>query len=314
MLLEDILSEFLIDCRIRNLAKSTIDSYRRNILIVIKHHNNEDIDTLENVSKVSVKKMIIEMQNEGYQEGYINSILKSFKAMFKYIHKENYIPENFMREISLLKEPKRILKTFNDEELINMIEFYNKAGFLNQRNKLIIELFVETGLRVAELRSIQNHMIRADSITIVGKGNVERVVPISPYLAIRIKKYSRSRDDYFRNLRNRGLERVVEDYLFVDKSGKRMKSNVMIEKIVNDSAKAVGVREEVTRKSCHSLRHYFAQKLLKSGVNVYTISRLLGHSNIRTTQTYLNSLSDKEILDSVIEATPLMQLIKEGKM
>ncbi|HFD0860993.1 TPA: tyrosine-type recombinase/integrase [Enterococcus faecium] len=59
--------------------------------------------------------------------------------------------------------------------------------------------------------------------------------------------------------------------------------------------------------------HYYAQKLLKSGVNLYTISRLLGHSNIKTTQTYLNSLSDADILENT-KVTPLERLLREGKM
>ena len=87
-----------------------------------------------------------------------------------------------------------------------------------------------------------------------------------------------------------------------------------LEKIVNEASYHVGVRDEVQRKSCHSLRHYYAQKLLKSGVNLYTISRLLGHSNIKTTQTYLNSLTNEEILTNVKGITLLTRLIEENKL
>lgn len=98
------------------------------------------------------------------------------------------------------------------------------------------------------------------------------------------------------------------------KSGQQLKNNVLLEKIVNEASYHVGVRDEVQRKSCHSLRHYYAQKLLKSGVNLYTISRLLGHSNIKTTQTYLNSLTNEEILTNVKGITLLTRLIEENKL
>lgn len=122
-----------------------------------------------------------------------------------------------------------------------------------------------------------------------------------------LKRHRRTKAGYFNNLRN---YREIEDFLFISKSGRRLKNNVLLEKVVKDACIATNVREEIQRKSCHSLRHYYAQKLLKNGVNLYTISRLLGHSNIKTTQTYLNSLSDSEILSSM-ELTPIQKLINE---
>ena len=306
--LNELKDEFIIDCQIRNLSKRTIETYARNIGIIFNMLNENGKNKLTDVSRVDIKKIIIALQEQELKSTYINILMKSVKVCLRYAEGEGYLIDNPMDKIKLLKDKKTLLKTFTDEEVLNMINFYEGQGFLKTRNKLILETFADTGLRVSELRNLKNENIKDGYFIVLGKGDKERVVPLSPYLLNRIKKYNRVKYEYFRNLR---ISREIEDYLFLTKSGKKMGTNLMIEKIVKDSAINVGVREEVQRKSCHSLRHYFAQKLLKTGTNIYTISRLLGHSSIKTTQIYLNSLTDDEILNDIGGKTPMMMLSKQ---
>ena len=159
-----------------------------------------------------------------------------------------------------------MLNTFNDSEVSSMISYYGKnKDFISQRNKVIIEIFADCGLRAQEVRELKNENMFDTYIKFFGKGRKERIVPISPYLSYSLKKYNRTKKGYFNNLRR---YREIDDYLFVTKSGQQLKNNVLLEKIVNEASYHVGVRDEVQRKSCHSLRHYYAQKLLKSGVNL----------------------------------------------
>lgn len=310
-MLEDAIDEFLIDCKVRNLSDRTISTYENNLRKLLLLLKNVDVISVKQIKRPIMQAIILEMRTEGLKTAYINTILKAWKVLYKYLYESGYIKENVMEQVKLLKESKTVLQTFNDEELSMMLKYWNKKGFLNQRNKLIIEMMADTGIRVSELRSIQNNQIKDGFMIVRGKGNKERIVPLSPFLQKSIIKYNRTKYDYFRNLR---VQREIDDFLFVTKSGAEMKSNVMIELIVKEAAVSAKVRDEVTRQSCHSLRHYFAQKLLRNGTNVYTISRLLGHSSLKTTQIYLQSLSDYEIAEDVITSTPLMQLIREGKM
>lgn len=303
-----MIAEYLLDCRVRNLSKRTIESYKSQLNVFYGYLRDvHGLNELSEVSKLHLKKFILNCQEEGKKETYINTILKAVKLFYKYMTNE-YEVTNITKEIRLLKEPKLLLTTFSDTEVSNLIKFYNKKGFVNQRNKLIIEVMADTGLRAEEVRNLTNDNVKEGYFQFMGKGSKERVVKISPYLEQSLKRYRRTKAGYFNNLRN---YREIDDFLFISKSGRRLKNNVLLEKVVKDACIATNVREEVQRKSCHSLRHYYAQKLLKNGVNLYTISRLLGHSNIKTTQTYLNSLSDSEILSSM-ELTPLQKLINEG--
>lgn len=305
-----MVEEFLLDCRIRNLSPKTLSSYKSQLSLVGKYIEDEfGIVEMERISKVHYKQFIIHCQETGKAIKYTNTLIKVSKVFGKYVENE-YGIQNATRGISNLKEPKRLLNTFTDDEVRGMISYYNKAGFVNQRNKLIIEIFADAGLRAEELRNVTNLNVKEGYFQIIGKGNKERVVKISRYLEKSILKYRRTKTGYFNNLRP---QREIDDFLIVTKSGKQLQNNVLLEKIVKEACLATGVRDEVERKSCHSLRHYYAQKLLKNGINLYTISRLLGHSSIKTTQTYLNSLTDAEILADADE-TPLMWLAREGRL
>ncbi|MEB6147647.1 tyrosine-type recombinase/integrase [Enterococcus casseliflavus] len=312
MLLQEILDEFLLDCRIRNLSKRTIKTYDYQISIFVNYMELEfDEPNLLKIKKAHIKKYVLDLQ-ETKKATYINQLIKTLKLFFKYIVKEEYLEKNLVEDISYIKTERALLNTFNDIEVSSMINYYGKnKDFISQRNKVIIEIFADCGLRAQEVRELKNENMFDTYIKFFGKGRKERIVPISPYLSYSLKKYKRTKKGYFNNLRR---YRKIDDYLIVTKSGQQLKNNVLLEKIVNEASAHVGVCDEVQRKSCHSLRHYYAQKLLKSGVNLYTISRLLGHSNIKTTQTYLNSLTNEEILIDVKGITPLTRLIEENKL
>ena len=278
--------------------------------VFVRYINDElSLNDVTAVRKIHLKSFILNCQEEGKKETYINTLLKSIKIFYRYISDE-YEIENVAKDVRYLKEKKLLLKTFTDEEVAGLIKFYNKKGYVNQRNKLIIEIMADAGLRVSEVRNLKNSDIKEGYLQFIGKGNKERVVKMSPYLEKSILKYKRVKIGYFNDLRN---YREVEDFLFVSKSGRQLRNNVLLEKVVKDACIATKVRDEIERKSCHTLRHFYAQKLLKNGTNLFTISRLLGHSSIKTTQTYLNSITDAEILSSA-ESTPLEKLIRDGKL
>lgn len=312
MEINEVLEEYLLDCKIRNLSKKTISSYNYQIGIFVKYMETEfNEKDIVKVKKIHVKKYLLDLQ-ETKKANYINQLLKTLKLLFRYAVEEDYLDKNVIDNVSYLKTERVLLNTFNDTEVANMIVHYAKnTDFISQRNKVIIEVFADCGLRAQEVRELKNENIYDNYIKFWGKGRKERIVPLSPYLSYSLKKYNRVKKGYFNNLR---IYREIEDYLFVSKSGNQLKNNVLLEKIVKDACNEVCVRDEIQRKSCHSLRHYYAQKLLKSGVNLYTISRLLGHSNIKTTQTYLNSLTNDEILKDVQGITPLTILLLDKKL
>lgn len=168
------------------------------------------------------------------------------------------------------------------------------------RNKVIIAMFIDTGIRCNELCTIENANIKGNFILIHGKGNKERQVGISPLLKKLMIKHERIKEEFFRNKYN-----LTENY-FLSRNG-YMLTIEAVERIVKEAGKIANVREEI-RCSPHTLRHYAAQKQLKNGLDVYSLSRILGHENITITKRYLQSMQDGDIVEMSIKTSPLMNL------
>ena len=180
-----------------------------------------------------------------------------------------------------------------------MTNFYQGHDYLTIRNKVIMLFLIDTGIRLSELTELKEEQIKYDFIVIHGKGDKERVVPKSPLLSKWLIKYLAVRKSYFDY-------RAIPQNIFLSKNGKPL-TNTMIDHIVKNAGKGCGVSKDV-RVSAHTFRHTYAQFQLKAGLDVYTISRLLGHENISITQTYLNSLRDEEVIQIAKGKSVLMNL------
>lgn len=157
-----------------------------------------------------------------------------------------------------------------------MLVVFNYRNYLNARNELIIALFIDTGIRNLELCTIRKCDINETFILIHRKGNKDRYVPITPFLNKSLIKFDRIREQYLRD------KFRVDDYYFLSLTCRQLTVEA-IERIVKDAGKKAGVRDEI-RCSPHTFRHFFAQKQLMNGLDVYSLSRILGHENISITK------------------------------
>lgn len=302
MLNEDVLKEFLFDCKMRKLSERTIKSYRNNNLRFYKFLESEyQITELEETYSSTIKGYVEYLTNQNLKETYVNSILKCFKAYFNYCVNESYITTNPMDKVKHQKEQTTIINTFSNNEVKKLITFYNGSRFLPIRNRLIMVILLDTGIRNSELCNLKVTDIRDTYINIVGKGNKVRHVPITAIINKHLIRYFRTRTEYIRNKYTYDTE-----YLLLSQKGKRLTPET-IERIVLDAGKCCNIRKEI-RISPHTCRHYFAQAQLKNGCDLYTVSRLLGHSNTNITKIYLQSLKDEELMDMAVNTSPLMNL------
>jgi len=239
------------------------------------------------------------MLKAGRTTNYVNDLLKAFKVFFRYAFEEDYTDQLLTQKIRSVKGEKTIIRTFTEEELKQMIAYYQGHDYLTIRNKVILLMLIDTGICLSELTSLTEEQIKYDYIIIRGKGSKERVVPKSPQLSKWLIKFQAVRKSYF-------AFRIVPDNLFLSKNAKPL-TNTMIDRIVKDAGRGCGVSSDI-RVSAHTFRHTYAQYQLKSGLDIYSLSRLLGHENISITQTYLNGMRDREILKQAQNTSPLMNL------
>ncbi|MBV7276047.1 tyrosine-type recombinase/integrase [Clostridiaceae bacterium UIB06] len=301
MFIDDVLKEFIFDCEIRKISDRTIKSYGNSNKRFFKYINNEfKITELEDITHLHIKQYMQFLIKSGLTESYVNNILKCLRAFFVYCVKEEYLSKSPCLKVSWQREPKKLIETFTDEEVVNMLNVYSFLNYMNARNKTILAFLIDTGARNYETCSVRNSDISETYVTIRGKGNKDRHVSISPQLKKFMIKYERIKAFYFKDK----IVRCSNYFLSYRCKPLTVES---LERVVKIAGERAGVREEI-RCSPHTFRHYFAQSQLKNGLDVYSLSRLLGHENIMITKRYLQSINDEEIVSMSINTSPLMGL------
>lgn len=197
LLLTDLLREYIYECEIKKYSPRTIKEYRNNIKLFFNYLEKEHgIVTLEQVSHVQIKRYLKYLTSIGCKATYINGILKNLRGLYKYCEREEYVSNNPCKRVSWQKEPKVIINSFTDTEVIKMLNVYNYSNYYNARNKCIIATLIYTGVRNFELFNLRILDVRETVILIHGKGNKDRFVPISPLLKKIMIKYERIRTNY----------------------------------------------------------------------------------------------------------------------
>lgn len=209
MRFKDAILEFGFDCRARKLSDKTISNYQKQLRYLERYLGAEyGITEVEDVRSLHLKEFLVSMDEKGRKPRYINDLLKVFKTFFNYLKREAYIRESPAAKVHNMKQPKVKIITFSEEEIRKLLNYYQGRSFLNIRNRTMIALFFDTGMRLTEVITLQAEQIREDSIIVHGKGNKERLVPVSPYLAKALMQYQMVREAYFDG-------KLPERYLFV---------------------------------------------------------------------------------------------------
>lgn len=301
MLISELIDEYIFDCEIKKFTDKTLKGYRNNLLYLEKYlKDSHNITDIKDVRTVHLKAFFKSISDNGRKESYMNGLLKTYRAFFKYAVSEGYITDNPCLKVPWAKEASPLIQTFNDSEVKRMLSVYDESSYIQIRNKAVMYMLIDTGIRNYELCCLTVDSVKENIITIMGKGKKERQVAQSPYLSKMLMKYKRSRSGYF-------SFKEVPDNLFLSRTGKPLTVEA-VERIVKIAGEQADVRKDI-RCSPHTCRHYFAQCQLRNGIDVYSLSRIMGHSNISITQRYLNSLRDNDIVERSVRTSPLMSIL-----
>lgn len=302
MQLNELLEEFVLELQVRNISKRTIQSYKNNSIKFFSFLENKyQIIKLEEVKPKHIKDYATFMLGKGNKPSYINNIFKCLRAFYKYCLEEEYIKNNPMLKVKWQKEEKTVIETFTDEEVARMLKVFNdKRDFITIRNKTIMYCLIDLGLRAKELCDLDSLSIYDNTLKVVGKGKKERYLPISPLLKKQMLKYERAKASYYQDYM------LKHTNYFLSFRAKPLTVEA-VERVVKLCGNESDVRTSI-RCSPHTIRHYYAQNHLRNGLDIYTLSRLLGHESVDITKRYLQSITDKQIVDMGISTSPLMNL------
>ena len=274
----------------RNMSPNTLDAYQRDLrkLLDYLEHEKKDIRdvTLEDLETFSAG-----LHDIGIHPRSQCRILSGVRAFFRFLQLDGYRDDD---PTELLESPQigehlpEVLTTQEVDQLEASIDLSKWEG---HRNRAIIEVLFSCGLRVSELISLKlsNLYLEEEYVRILGKGNKERLVPISQRA---IRELSFWFDD--RNMMR--IKPGEEDYVFLNRYGSHL-TRTMILIMIKRQAETAGIKKTI---SPHTLRHSFATALLEGGADLRIIQALLGHESIGTTEIYTHidtSTLRREILE-----------------
>jgi len=224
-----------------------------------------------------IRAWVASLLNNDISTRSVNRKITTLKTYFRFLLKEKLILKSPMLKIISPKTSKR-LPVFVEE--IKMLELFNEIdfgeGFVAKRDRLILELFYFTGMRLSELINLQIVDINnsEETIRVLGKRNKERLIPITNDIIKQIEKLV--------SIQN-------SSYLFTsDKT-----NQISTKKVYRLVKKYLGLVTSLDKKSPHILRHTFATHLLNNGADINAIKELLGHANLSATQVYTHNTIDK---------------------
>lgn len=204
------------------------------------------------------------------------SVLRSF---FKYAQTQNWILTNPISTLRSLRTPERIPIFLKDEETEFLFEELSFGeGFKGFTDRLILELLYQTGMRRAELLALKEQQIEwsLHHVRVIGKGNKERLIPISKHLESQMQAYINEKKRLFEN---------PNTSFFILENGQNLYAGYVYRLV----KKHLSATTSLKKKSPHVMRHTFATQLLNNGANLQAIKDLLGHSSLASTQIYTHN-------------------------
>ena len=260
----------------RRLSSHTITSYSTDLEQFTAFVNPVE---LQQVQAMEVRKWLISLSDDSIQNRSINRKLATLRTFYKYLLRTGKIEENPMTSIRMVKTNKKIPQFVRESEMENLVENRKMAtNFSEARDELILFLLYGTGIRLAELISLQNNQVNlaAKTIRVIGKRNKERMIPIPGLLVDLIATY-------------RSFCTIEHAHLLLTDKGEPLYP-MFVQRLVK---KNLGEYSQLEKLSPHVLRHTYATHLLNKGADLNAIKELLGHANLAATQVYTHNSMEK---------------------
>ena len=306
------IDEYMIYCRSRQLREKTMLSYEQALRLFERWCREQlNIETVDKVTEAVIRRYINDLQERGKYSFYsndkgkgknfperrrdfrkpisvctINNYIRNLRAFFNWLDIEGITKKNPMRKIRQLKTNRKAKEYITDEDFKRLISCLDKSYFSEHRDYAMIMLMIDSGMRLGECSCLllddmnlarRQIALRAE----ITKGRKDRVVYFSAKTEQILRKWLQYKDRY-----------ASSDYLFPVKDTGGPVSIGSFETNFKRYLKRVGLDSDI---SPHCLRNNFAKRCLMNGMDIYTLSRILGHSSVTVTEQAYLDLTDEDL-------------------
>ena len=264
----------------KRFSEHTTIAYEKDIEQFFGFAEISKIDDLTEVNHHVVRSWIVALIDNGIENKSVNRKLSSLRSFYKWLRKENITAANPMVKIRGPKSSKRLPSFVKESELKddNLNQFFTD-DFEGIQDRLILEFFYQTGIRLNELIQLKDSDIQNDSIKVLGKRNKERIIPISNVLTLRIIEFKKLKLE----------QNLITPFFFSLKNGNKLYPKYVYRKIHS----YLTIATSIEKRSPHILRHTFATHMLNNGAGLETLKDILGHANLSATQIYTHNSFSK---------------------
>jgi integrase/recombinase XerD len=293
--ISDVKMRFLAHLTLeKGMSQNTAVAYSDDVDKLIRYLADAGVG-IERVTTDDLEGFVCTLQDVGIQPRSQARIISGVKSFYKFLRMEHYMDTDPTELLLTPKIGRHLPEVLTIAEIDAMIDAIDMSKAEGQRNRAIIETLYGCGLRVSELVTLKLSQLYLDEryVLIQGKGNKQRVVPISPVAIEQIELY------LVQTRARQVAQRGSEDILFLNRRG-AMLTRQMIFHIVKQLCELAGIHKVI---SPHTLRHSFATHLLEGGANLRAIQQMLGHESITTTEIYVH-IDRTRLRDEILQHHP----------
>lgn len=284
----------------RNHSDNTIEAYRHDLLMLLDFLKEHDLQPTD-VKLDDLQQFAVTLHEKGVVAKSQARILCGVRAFYRFLLLDGYIDADPSELLESPKLPFHIPEYLTLEEVDQLEASFDMSKPESQRNRAIIEVLFSCGLRVSELVTLKlsDLYLEEKFVRVIGKGNKERLVPISD-------KAIHELELWFSDRCHLDIKKGEEDYVFLNRRGSHL-TRVMILIMIKRQAEEAGIKKVI---SPHTLRHSFATALLRGGADLRVIQALLGHEDIGTTEIYTH-IDSTMLREEILEHHPRNRMYQQ---
>ncbi len=274
--MDELLEKFIGELKqSKGYSPNTITAYSKDIARYLSFLATQN-KTIESAAYKDVRNYTYELHRQGLSARSLNRMLSAIRGFYRHLVRIGYVDSDPVKDVSLPKEKRSLPKALPEKTISEAIDSAPDSSPIQIRDRAIVELMYGTGIRLSELAGLMTDSISSSFVKVVGKGGMERIIPLTRQSQRAVEAYLKIRRELL------GDDESNEQSLFLSVRGNPLTSRDIARRVEKLLRRVSGEKQ----LSPHLLRHSYATHLLDNNADLREIQELLGHKAASTTQIY----------------------------